>query len=499
MKQSDGIFLLISSMTAAEKRYFRSFAKRHVIGEENRYLKLFDLIERQTGSGKYNETLVLGEMNSATLPAQLSNTKNYLHGLILRSMRLFSDETTVTRTLQARIADIQYLLDKGLYAKAREMLRKSRKLAQLYEKHLYELQLISIERKLMRFTPLRNAQREINATLQAERYLIGLIQNESEMANLYDQVFMLIRSGLVAEKQQAFAQKLLSSPLIKEKSSSNTFSVETLRLLSLSDLLLLCGDHKRSRMVLHKLITHYDRHPHQFHDDPLRYINILNNYLNTCFRLQRFDEFPGTIRRMLQVGVSQTARFEIFKNATFLQLLYLINTRQLDEGLKLIPQIEEGLMSFDKKLPLTRKLSFCYNVMMLYFFTERFQEALRWAGKLLERDYPDVRRDLQHASLLFRLVILFERGHHDILDNMLQNTRRRLRKTDQYQPFEQFLIEFLKELTITVDSRKRKALFKKGIEFFDAQLPEFQKNLLADEIRIWMTARATGQTLATLF
>lgn len=499
MKQNDGVFLLIGSMTAAEKRYFRSFARRHIIGEENLYLTLFDLIDRQTVSGAYNEAELLKKASAVKRTAQLSNIKNYLHGLILRSMRLFSDEANVTRTLQARIADIQFLLDKGLHAKASEVLRKSRKLAHLYEKHLYELQLISIERKLMRFTSVKNARSQLTETLRAEKQLIGLIQNESEMANLYDQVFMLIRSGLVAEEQQRMAQKLAAHPLISEKRSHSTFSVEVLRLLSLSDLMLLCGDDKRSRSALRQLINLYDRHPHQFHDEPLRYINILNNYLNTCFRLQRFDEFPGLIRRMLQLGVTPAARFEIFKNATFLQLLYLINTRRFEEGLKLVPHIEEGLRKFDKKLPLTRKLSYCYNVMMLYFFTGHFHESLRWAGKLLERDYPDVRRDLQHAALLFRLVILFERGHHDTLDNMLRSTRRRLHKTEQLLAFEQFLIGLLQELLDSSDLRARKAVFKRGLTFFEEQVPEFRKTLLADEIKIWMTARATGQELISLF
>ncbi|MCU0433531.1 MAG: hypothetical protein MUC87_08765 [Bacteroidia bacterium] len=498
MKHNDGLYLLIDSLTSTEKRFFRLFAKRNNTGETNDCLFLFDAINNQVQEGEYNEEKLIHYLKEKKRKIHLRNAKNYLHGLILRSMRQVSDEENVTRQLQARIADINFLIDKGLISKAGELLRKARKTAHLYEKFIYELQLIGIERKIVRLSQDKLTGKRMKEFELHEKQLLKQIRMESGMRILYDRVYVLIRSGLVPEKQKASARKLAVHSQFKEK-RSNTFSIETLRLLSLSDLALLSGDDKRSRALIRLIINLYDRNPHQFRDEPLRYINILNNYLNACFRLQRFDEFPGIIRRIEQLeGLSKTVRFEIFKNATFLKLLFLMNTKQFSEALRIVPEIELGLKVFDKKLPIARKLSFCYNVMILFFFSEKFQDALRWANKLLEREHQDVRRDLQHATSLFSLIILFERGHHDLLENKLRNTARHLRKTGEYNVFEQFILTLLGNLLTASTLHKRKIVFREGVEFIENQPADFKKKQLCDEILVWMKASISGQKPADL-
>ncbi|MFL2570564.1 MAG: hypothetical protein ACJ0QL_01640 [Parvicellaceae bacterium] len=44
---SHALFDLISSLTMSEKRYFKLFSSRHVIGESNDYIHLFNAIEKQ--------------------------------------------------------------------------------------------------------------------------------------------------------------------------------------------------------------------------------------------------------------------------------------------------------------------------------------------------------------------------------------------------------------------------------------------------------------------
>ena len=52
---SQDLFRLIKSLSIAEKRYFKIFANRHVRGEENKYVKLFDAIDEQVTKIKLNK------------------------------------------------------------------------------------------------------------------------------------------------------------------------------------------------------------------------------------------------------------------------------------------------------------------------------------------------------------------------------------------------------------------------------------------------------------
>ena len=47
MTPKSDLHQLIHALTKSEKRFFQLYAKRHVIGEENNYAKLYKLIEVQ--------------------------------------------------------------------------------------------------------------------------------------------------------------------------------------------------------------------------------------------------------------------------------------------------------------------------------------------------------------------------------------------------------------------------------------------------------------------
>ena len=47
MKKESDLFALIHSLTGHEKRYFKIYASKHVMGEKNNYLKLFDFLCKQ--------------------------------------------------------------------------------------------------------------------------------------------------------------------------------------------------------------------------------------------------------------------------------------------------------------------------------------------------------------------------------------------------------------------------------------------------------------------
>ena len=55
MIASDELHKLIKSLTQSEKRFFKIYASRHIIGEQNNYVQLFDVIASQK---KYNEEAI---------------------------------------------------------------------------------------------------------------------------------------------------------------------------------------------------------------------------------------------------------------------------------------------------------------------------------------------------------------------------------------------------------------------------------------------------------
>ena len=79
---SHALFDLISSLTMSEKRYFKLFSSRHVIGESNDYIHLFNAIDKQN---VYSEDV----LKKASYVKNLSQEKNYLYRLVLKSLNAY--------------------------------------------------------------------------------------------------------------------------------------------------------------------------------------------------------------------------------------------------------------------------------------------------------------------------------------------------------------------------------------------------------------------------
>jgi len=54
MKPSTELFDLIRSLSQSEKRYFKVYASKHVIGKENNYVRLFEAIGDSRGKSSSN-------------------------------------------------------------------------------------------------------------------------------------------------------------------------------------------------------------------------------------------------------------------------------------------------------------------------------------------------------------------------------------------------------------------------------------------------------------
>ena len=70
--KKEPLFDLIQSLTMSEKRFFKIFSQRHIIGEVNQYLLMFDFIDK---TPEVNNEILLKQ----SFVKNLSAEKNYLY------------------------------------------------------------------------------------------------------------------------------------------------------------------------------------------------------------------------------------------------------------------------------------------------------------------------------------------------------------------------------------------------------------------------------------
>jgi len=92
MTPSEDLFLLIKSLTKSEKGHFKKYASKHVIAGENKYIKIFNAIERQKA---YNEAELKEKFRDESLLKSFAPFKVYLFDLILKSLTVFHANRSV--------------------------------------------------------------------------------------------------------------------------------------------------------------------------------------------------------------------------------------------------------------------------------------------------------------------------------------------------------------------------------------------------------------------
>ena len=95
-KASSSLFELIKSLTKSEKRYFKVLSSKHVIGNENKYIQLFDFIDSMED---YNEDIIIDHFKGEAFLNKFSITKARLYDHILNSLEQFHATNNVDAQL----------------------------------------------------------------------------------------------------------------------------------------------------------------------------------------------------------------------------------------------------------------------------------------------------------------------------------------------------------------------------------------------------------------
>ena len=144
MKPSTELFKLVKSLTKSEKRFFKLSSSLQS-GEKN-YLKIFDYIEHQSS---YDENALKEEFGNQTFIKHLPSEKNHLYKLILKSLRSYYSEQSISSSLKQEIKNVEILYNKALYKECEKFVGRAKQTAKRYEKFYYWFELIGWEKKLL--------------------------------------------------------------------------------------------------------------------------------------------------------------------------------------------------------------------------------------------------------------------------------------------------------------------------------------------------------------
>ncbi|MBK7871833.1 MAG: hypothetical protein IPJ74_14715 [Saprospiraceae bacterium] len=479
MPNIDALYELIHSLEQSEKRYFKIFAKRHAIQGQNQYLRLFDILESMS---EYDEEKVKCTLGDNAFSKNLPSGKNYLYNLLLRSLRSYNSSKSAYFTLHELLLDIKTLIEKGLLQQAAKLIRKAKKLAMQYHYEIPLLEIILMERKLIRRYTSNYANEKIDEAQQESSAILQRITQRLKMLDLYETMFLTSRNENETQQSQLVTVTLAEELIAEAEHQTPSFELQTTYHMLHVQYYYLIKDFKKRSEHLRALIALYDTNPFMIDEDQEPHINILNNYLTTCFYLDQLDAFQPILQKMKSIKAKNfKLKSLIFNHFYYLEVLYRLVRKEYKEVISMVPMIEEGLKTYAANITKSRELTFIYNIAIAYFLEKDYPKALDWINRILNESKLEERQDIQDLARIFQIVLHYQLENHDFTESLILSANRHLLKKDKRQSAEYIIANHLKQALYS-DKKKERAVFSK----LEAELQDV-KGL--EEIKIWVASK----------
>jgi tetratricopeptide (TPR) repeat protein len=449
MKPSTELFDLIKSLTKSEKRFFKLHSALQS-GPKN-YLRIFEAVDRQKD---YDEEALKAQFKNETFIKHFPSEKNHLYKLILKALRAFHAEATVSGILKMEIKNIEILNDKALYEEANKTLHRAKRIARENERFYYWFELLNWEKQLLEEAyESGEFTKDLDALIEEEREVIEKLRNLAAYHILYSKINYVFRSGgyVRTDEEHAMVEEISEHPLIKGKNTALSKRAATICYYTQGfchwakrDWATSLEKFKRVRQIL-------DEQPQLKSDLPRRYVRAMHYMVQCQIELGEYNEARSNIKVMRALhsepGFSGVdIAVQVFHASYLSELRLMDRMGDYAKALELVAPILSGLEEYGPRLHKEHLLEFYHDLACVHFGADQVNKSLFWLNKVLNDPEPTLRQDIFVYARLVNLVVHYELGNYDLLEYIVRSTHRFLSKRHRAHKVETLLIESVKKM-----------------------------------------------------
>lgn len=466
-KASDNLHRLIKSMSKAEKRYFKVFSSRHIIGDNNNYQLLFNAIDSMN---EYDEEKLIKKFKGKTFISRLSISKNRLYNALLKSLDSFHSNSSIDAQLQRQLHAIEILYNKSLYDQCMKLLQSASKIAIKYEKRTILADINKWEKRILEKDNYEGVveNSRLEKIISNDRQLTHDLQVYNELWHVKSKIFShLYKHGKVRNENESRELKCIIDEATemfngKLEGTENNYMLNHIY----SGYHFSLGEYEHCYPYLIENLKLIDKKPHLFFEEPNIYLSVLTNAIYVGIRLGKWNEAKRNIEKLqklpekLELQLNDDLELRLFSITKSTELTLYTQSGEFEKGLELIPSIEEGLVKFEDMLSSVRKAHFYFNLAVIHFGMENYHESLKWVNQLLNNIEIDKTRDIHCIAQILNLVIHLELGNKSLLPYSLRSTQRFLETRKKVYGFESVMLNFVNESLKKRQDKSSTELFK---------------------------------------
>ncbi|MDA9774314.1 hypothetical protein N9B82_05095 [Saprospiraceae bacterium] len=453
--KNDKLVRLICSMSKSEKRNFKLLATK-TGGKDKIYIQLFDFIEHyefvDEDDDRRGKAFLFAKIPTLK-PRQLSNQKNILYKLILRSLRDTNKDIYLEIQAREQFDFAKVLYAKGEYRESLEFLQKAKRMARSLEKSSLIYLALDFEKQIeaQHVTGSMSA-RAVELAKQSEE-LVEDLQLTNQLSNL-----SLLLYGRYLKN--GFARSISDFDRLEEFFYSHLPEFESYNLNFRQRLYLyqsyvwyhyMSQNFAKNYRYALKWIDLFNEQPSMIEVDTASYLKGLHNVLSSLYLAGKrihFQEFYDKLQdvrtnKKIHFNVNETSLLNLFGfvhgiNRIILFVDYKNGLELVDE---LIVVLEVGNHGWDR----SRLLVFYYKIACIYFGNQMYEEAIIWLNKIINENFGSLKQDVQCFARILSLITHYEMGHELLVSYQIISVYRFLLKMRQLGKVQREIFIFLRK------------------------------------------------------
>ncbi len=449
MRPSTDLFDLVQTLTKSEKRFFKLSSSLQQ-GEKN-YLKIFDVIEKQD---EYDEEEIKETFSNENFIKHLPSEKNHLYRLLLKSLRAYHSDNTVSSMLKEELKNIEILYRKALYRECNKFLEKAKRMAIDHEKFYYLFELLNWEKILLEEAyESGEFSKDIDSLIAEEQEVIEKLRNLAAYHILYSKINYVFRSGgyVRSEADKALVEEISHHPLIIGKNTALSFRAATICYYIQGFCATAKVDKQTALVKFERVKDILDANPKIRKDLPKRYMRTLSNMLTLFLDLGRLEEAETMIKTMRDMQKEDNFDTDdvdnmVFRTTNLAEIRILEQKGEYEEALKVVDKIIEIMENSSARILKEHELFFLNSIASVYFGAGRHKESLQWLNRVLNDNESSLRQDIYSYARLFNLVVHYELQNHDLLKYVIKSTFRYLSRRKRDHDLEVTILTHMKRL-----------------------------------------------------
>lgn len=495
--QHDGLFILIKTLTKAEKRNFQLAFNKNNTKEDVLFIQLFNTLDKLK---EYDEELILKKIPDIK-KQQLSNVKAHLYKQLLTTLRLLYKQKDPLIDLREQLDYARVLYSKGLYNQSLKLLSKAKTMAIDQEEVMLSYEIIEFEKLIESRHITRSLENRADELSEESRVIEQKLSNISKLSTLSLRMYGLyLKLGHARDERDANMVKLFFDKELPPNCHKDMSFYEKIHLYqAYSWYYYILQDFVMFYRYTQKWVDLFTQYPSLQKTDVELYIKALHNLLTAQFYTSNYDKFIRDLARLETFIAENNETFNENTKTTAFVYVYTarINRYFLEgtfsDGLGLVPQLEAEIAEHQLKVDQHRVLLFYYKIACLYFGSGDNNKAIVYLNKIIHLRIGNLRADIQCFARILHLIAHYELENYSLVEYLIKSVYHFIAKNKDLGQMMEEILKFLRK-NIYANPKALKSAFaslkEKLVQL--SQNPYERRSFLYLDIISWLESKIEG-------